>query len=296
MTNGLFTRPYANWPSDITAAVNEFYSHYDSLQARYEQRFSHGLTLLNSFTWEHSLDNASASLEANTPSPQDGNNIRADYSQSDYNLPVIDVTSLVYELPFGRGRNFMANANPFVDAFFGGWQVSLINTAQAGTPFNLTYSPNSATAVSPGRERVPAECRSGAEDHAGPFGSCGEHGICPVRQPRRVHAAGDEERNDAVEPVWQCLAQPRPDAGLLRERLRPEQAFLDAGRGAEGRVPYGVLQPVQSHEPVPSVKRAQRHAGLGHCDGRRGDQQHLRAPNSAVRAEDHLLTAFRVPL
>ena len=35
-----------------------------------------GLTLLNSFTWEHSLDNAWASLEGNTPSPQDGNNIR----------------------------------------------------------------------------------------------------------------------------------------------------------------------------------------------------------------------------
>jgi hypothetical protein len=144
-----FARPFANWPSDITAAVNEFYSHYDSLQARYEQRFSHGLTVLNSFTWEHSLDNASASLEANTPSPQDANNIRADYAQSDYNLPLINVTSLVYELPFGRGRQFMANANPFVDAFLGGWQVSLINTAQAGTPFNLTYSPNSATAVSP---------------------------------------------------------------------------------------------------------------------------------------------------
>jgi hypothetical protein len=144
-----FARPFANWPSDITAAVNEFYSHYDSLQARYEQRFSHGLTLLNSFTWEHSLDNASASLEGNTPSPQDGNNIRADYAQSDYNLPIINVTSLVYELPFGHGRPFLAAANPFVDAFFGGWQVSLINTAQAGTPFNLTYTPNSATAVSP---------------------------------------------------------------------------------------------------------------------------------------------------
>ena len=47
-----------------------------------------GLTLLNSFNWEHSLDNASASLEGNTPSPQDGNNITADYAQSDYNLPM----------------------------------------------------------------------------------------------------------------------------------------------------------------------------------------------------------------
>jgi len=144
-----FARPYANWPSDITEALNEFISNYNALQVRYEQRFVAGLTLLNSFTWEHSLDNASASLEGNTPSPQDGNNIKADYAQSDYNLPVANVTSLVYELPFGRGRKFLPSANPVTDAVLGGWQVSAINTAQAGTPFNVTYSPNGAQAVSP---------------------------------------------------------------------------------------------------------------------------------------------------
>ncbi len=143
-----FARPYSSWPSDITEALNEFYSHYDSLQARYEQRFVAGLTLLNSFTWSHSLDNASASLEGNTPSPQDGNNIRADYAQSDYNLPVANITSLVYDLPFGHGRPFLSNSNGVVDAALGGWQVSLINTMQAGTPFNLTYSPSGTNQVS----------------------------------------------------------------------------------------------------------------------------------------------------
>ncbi len=143
-----FVRPYTNWPSDITEALNEFYSNYNALQVRYEQRFVAGLTLLNSFTWEHSLDNASASLEGNTPSPQDGNNLKADYSQSDYNLPIADVTSLVYELPFGRGKQFLSNANGLTNSVLGGWQVSAINTMQAGTPFNITYSPNSAQQVS----------------------------------------------------------------------------------------------------------------------------------------------------
>jgi hypothetical protein len=31
----------------------------------------------------------------------------------------------------------------------GGWQLSAINTAQAGTPFNLTYGPNATQQVSP---------------------------------------------------------------------------------------------------------------------------------------------------
>ncbi|WP_433970796.1 TonB-dependent receptor domain-containing protein [Tunturiibacter lichenicola] len=147
-SNG-FARPYGNWPSDITTALNEFYSHYDALQVRYEQRFVAGLSLLNSFTWSHSLDNASASLEGNSPSPQDANNIAADYSQSDYNLPIANVTSLVYDLPFGRGRQFLNSSNAFTNIVLGGWQISAINTMQGGTPFNIGYSPNSANAVSP---------------------------------------------------------------------------------------------------------------------------------------------------
>lgn len=138
-----YTRPFANWPSDITEALNEFHSNYNALEARYEQRMVAGLTLLNSFTWEHSLDNASASLEGNTPSPQDANNLNADYAQSDYNLPVDNVTSLIYDLPLGHGRRFGQGLNPLVEAVVGGWQVSAVNTAQAGTPFNLTYGPNS---------------------------------------------------------------------------------------------------------------------------------------------------------
>ncbi len=142
-----FARPYANWPSDITEALNEFFSNYNSLQVKYEQRMVEGLTLLNSFTWEHSLDNASASLEGNTPSPQNGFNIGADYSQSDYNLPVANITSLVYELPFGQGRRYLSNGGA-LNEVLGGWQVSVINTAQAGTPFNITYTPNGGQQVS----------------------------------------------------------------------------------------------------------------------------------------------------
>jgi len=144
-----FARPYANWPSDITAAVNEFYSNFNSLQVKYEQQITGGLTLLNSFAWEHSLDNASASLEGNTPSPQDGNNIRADYAQSDYNLPIANITSLVYELPFGHGRTWLSDTNGFTNALVGGWQISAINTMQAGTPFNITYTPNGSQLLSP---------------------------------------------------------------------------------------------------------------------------------------------------
>lgn len=144
----LYSRPFANWSSDITEALNQYMSNYNALQVRYEQRMVGGLTLLNSFTWSHSMDNASASLEGNTPSPQDASNLSREYAQSDYNTPVINVTSLVYELPFGRGRKFGGNMNGIEDFIVGGWQISGVNTAQGGTPFNITYSPNSAQLAS----------------------------------------------------------------------------------------------------------------------------------------------------
>jgi hypothetical protein len=157
-----WSRPYPNWGGyllnnpantfnngDITEALNEFHSHYNSLQARYEQRFVAGLTLLNSFTWSQALDNASSTLEANTPDPQNGYDLNADYGQSDYNLPLANVTSLVYDLPVGHGRQYLSTANPAVNTILGDWQISAINTAQGGTPFNLTYTPAAANQTSP---------------------------------------------------------------------------------------------------------------------------------------------------
>jgi len=159
-----FARPYPNWGGyllnnptlyptfingDITDALSEFHSTYNGLQVRYEQRAVGGLTLLNSFSWQHALDNASSTLDANTPCPQNGDNIEADYGQSDYNLPVANVTTLVYDLPFGQGKMFLNTANGPLNAVLGGWQISGVNTMQAGTPFNLTYSPAAANAVSP---------------------------------------------------------------------------------------------------------------------------------------------------
>src|SRR6202000_369826 len=72
-----FARPFGNWPSDITAALNTFYSNFNSLQVKYEQQTVAGLTLLNTFAWEHALDNASVSLVGNKPSQPDAYNTRA---------------------------------------------------------------------------------------------------------------------------------------------------------------------------------------------------------------------------
>jgi hypothetical protein len=50
----------------------------------------------------------------------------------------------VYELPFGKGRQFGGSANGFVDGLIGGWELNTINTAHTGQPLNVYYSPSAA--------------------------------------------------------------------------------------------------------------------------------------------------------
>ncbi len=137
--NNNFARPLPAY-GDITYPIREAYSHYDSIQVKYEQQMVAGLTLLNSFTYGHALDNAGASLESNTPAPQDLRNLGADYGNSDYNQPVYNVTSLVYELPFGRGQRYMSGGG-ITNEIVGGWQISAINSAASGYQFNITDTP-----------------------------------------------------------------------------------------------------------------------------------------------------------
>jgi hypothetical protein len=146
ITNNKFTRPISTY-GDITVALHEAYSNYNALQVRYEQRMVAGLTLLNSFSWSHALDNAGASLEANTPSFQDYRNPAGDYGQSEYNQPIVNTTSLVYELPFGRGRRWI-NTGGVVNQVLGQWQVSAVNQTMSGFPYQITYTPPTANQVS----------------------------------------------------------------------------------------------------------------------------------------------------
>src|SRR5260370_19824717 len=74
-------------------------------------------------------------------------NPAADRGQSEYNQPLINTTSLVYELPFGRGRRFM-NTGGIVNQVLGQWQVSAVNQAQSGFPYQITYNPPTANQVS----------------------------------------------------------------------------------------------------------------------------------------------------
>jgi hypothetical protein len=143
-------RPIQTW-GDITYAFNGGKSEYRALQVRLEARGRWGLNLLNAFTWSRSLDNGSGSLEGpngNFPAPQDLNNLAADYSYSGYDQPFNNTTSLVWELPIGKGRRFLSKLPAVAEAILGNWTVSGINNIWSGERINLVYAPAASFQVS----------------------------------------------------------------------------------------------------------------------------------------------------
>ncbi len=80
--------------------------------------------------------------------PQNIHALSSEYGPSSFDLAVINVTSMVYQVPFGKGRKFAQNLNPVAEAILGGWEVNAINTAHTGTAINVNYTPSSANDVS----------------------------------------------------------------------------------------------------------------------------------------------------
>jgi hypothetical protein len=96
-------------------------------------------------------NSASADSRNNIQNPR---NVRSAYGLSDFNYAHRLTTSVIYDLPLGRGRRYLGAANRLNDALAGGWQLTSIVTAQSGPPGSLsvaTSTSNTGTTQYPNR-------------------------------------------------------------------------------------------------------------------------------------------------
>ena len=142
-------RPITNF-NTIEQAYDGGFGSYNALQVKLEKRYTAGLYFLNSFTWSKAIDNAPGHLE-NYNGDNSRINIRnsaAERGLSSYDQPYNNTTSILYDLPFGKGRRFNT-PNTAIDLLAGGWSVNLTNTLASGLPLNITYSASQQFQVSP---------------------------------------------------------------------------------------------------------------------------------------------------
>ncbi len=132
-------RQWEQWgPIGVYSYGPSGYGNYNALQSKLEARDFHGATLLVSYTYGKCLVNStySTAIEANP-------NIDY-YGPCTYNLTQNFVTSFLYELPFGKGRQFLPNLGKVANGVVGNWTLTGILTAQSGLPFTPTISVDEA--------------------------------------------------------------------------------------------------------------------------------------------------------
>jgi len=116
-------------------------SYYNALQVTLHHPNSHGLQFDANYTFSKSIDwgsdaerfggNGGSSSIINTWKPY------LNKAVSDFDTKHLLTVNYVDQLPFGKGRAYLANVKPLVNEVIGGWQLSGIFRLSSGLPFSL---------------------------------------------------------------------------------------------------------------------------------------------------------------
>ncbi len=150
-------RPYPQL-TYINGILSRGQGRYDSLQVKAEKQTSHGLYFLLGYTYSKAFDNG---LNDDL-----GSLVGVPYfpllapHNADKGLAIIDQThnftgSVLYQLPFGSGKQFGGNAQGLTNQLIGGWQINVISHITSGVPIGLSTSANnSGTAIGNRPDRI----------------------------------------------------------------------------------------------------------------------------------------------
>jgi hypothetical protein len=139
----------ANSPPCTYSSVGEIAgiadSTYNALQASLRKRFSHGLSMLASYTFSKTLDDASTfnitgsasqSVAGENDLAQDPFDVKAEHGRSMFDARHRFVLSYEWNLPwFSHAQNWYGH-------ILGNWQVNGITTLMSNTPFTVYDSSN----------------------------------------------------------------------------------------------------------------------------------------------------------
>jgi outer membrane receptor protein involved in Fe transport len=133
----------------INAQIYDGWSNYNALQVRLQKRMSYGLNFQVNYARSRSLDTGTGNghgsgvdIYQNAYSPG------ANYGLSNFNAANTLSGQVVYELPFGNGRQFALHG--LLDQIAGGWRVSSVFQWHSGIPFTPVIQGSVAQGIDPG--------------------------------------------------------------------------------------------------------------------------------------------------
>ena len=141
-------RPYKF--QSVTGNTTDGIANYNAFQTGLTRRFARGLMFNVNYTWSHMLSNQDSSgwgsLQGATPY-QRAYNPMANYGNSNFDVRHMLKAHASYDLPVGRGRQFVNNSKP-LDYAIGGWTLFGDFIKQGGSPFTPFMQVNNSYSLS----------------------------------------------------------------------------------------------------------------------------------------------------
>lgn len=196
--------PYPNFTGDYIDSDFHGYSSYNAGNVQLEHRATN-LDLTAIFTWAKSLDDKSSTAGAGASGTgyqgfMNNHDPQLDYGPSDFNTPYRFVASYVYQLPFGRGKQFANNINRAADLAIGQWQLTGIATFQKGFPYSVAASDIQGINESTGpRASIVPGCNLHTNNYSGNLARFSRLNMNCFTQPA-LGTYGDTGRNFLSQP------------------------------------------------------------------------------------------------
>lgn len=127
-------KPYPLFSPDLDYMDNGIRMIYHGLQTRIERRAAKGLTILNSYTWSHMIDNGAPRKNGGAIQYRNSYDLNADRGNGVEDGRHRLSTSFVWDMPMGQ------NLRGVLGGIFKGWQVSGIIRANSGNQLTPTVS------------------------------------------------------------------------------------------------------------------------------------------------------------
>lgn len=159
VAQGYLLLPHPQYPDGLSQAVPRIgASSYNALQATYVHRFEHDGIVQAAYTWAKLLSNTESTSafqdgQGGIGVVQDHYNLHGERSISEQNIAHNLVINYALDLPIGRERRFLANADGFVNAVAGGWRINGITQFRSGVPLALVAANNVLSQFGAGRIR-----------------------------------------------------------------------------------------------------------------------------------------------
>ena len=117
---------------------------YDSLEIKAETKSArHGLYALLGYTWSRTFDSGMPDGLGSNPGalywPLPGT-AKLDWGLSQLNLNDVFTASVLYDLPFGKGKTYGGDWSGATNAVLGNWEINVIERAESGFPLFVVDS------------------------------------------------------------------------------------------------------------------------------------------------------------